>query len=417
MADKNKNGIEDQYEKKAVIPSNRKKPAAPKAPDKNILSYGQETRPTRPAAVSENSNWITDRMRDWSNLVGDVASPFRRNVVGGGYGDYLLGANPKDVGGLLGKYPDGSSVPGKNNLRRGFLREKPSEQQAPQADMTLADYLKMATSLIGQGGSGGVPMANYDPQRNTLRANAAENDARLEAMYRQLRGSIDADAPVIQQGYQQAIDSTAQNSATAQQQTQAATDSSNARNNEVLANLGIQQAQGNIIQNGTDLNSQTARQIGDQATRGQAAGDRLVSNQATALTHNTNIGNAAGLEGNLQRASNNAKLNALLAEIGMQEEQVNADRTMQNASMNRNGLGQQLELAQWMMGNAKDDSRYQDKVQMDVAEIASKQQPAYDPNYIWQWMKENGLSIPEGTDPRDQAALLNAYRQLAYGSR
>lgn len=54
-----------------------------------------------------------------------------------------------------------------------------------------------------------------------------------------------------------------------------------------------------------------------------------MSNQATALQHNTNIGNAAGLEGNLQRASNQAKLNALLSEIDLKEQQVQRCRRKQ----------------------------------------------------------------------------------------
>jgi hypothetical protein len=239
--------------------------------------------------------------------------------------------------------------------------------------MTFADALAQASALIGAGGGGGggLPSVNYDPQRNELRSRASEYDARLEAMYRQLRDSIDADAPVIQKAYQGAIDTTRQNNTDAQAQTQAASDNANALNAQVLANLGIQQAQGNIVQNGTDLNTQTAQRMADQATKAQAANDLLASNQATALQHNTNIGNAAGLEGNLQRAQNSARLQALLAEIDMKEQQDNQAVAAQNVSVRGNDLSNQISLAQWLMGQATDERRYQDSLQQSAAEMAS----------------------------------------------
>lgn len=347
---------------------------APKLEDKNILTYGQRTQAGQAFAPTPGNNWLTDRMRDWTNFIGEVVNPGRRNVIGGGYGDYLLGSNPNDkAAGVLGSYRDGSR-PQRFERPVEDFQDKFTGVRSGQAqqEQTLADYLRQAMELIGSGGGGDIPSVNYDPQRNELNRRASENDARLEAMYRQLRDSIDADAPVLQQGYQQAIDATRQNATDAQAQTQAATDAANARNNEVLANLGIQQAQGNIIQQGNDLNTQTAQRIADQAVKGQAANDRLVSNQATALQHNTNIGNAAGLEGNLQRAANNARLQALLAEIGMQEQDQNAAIAAQNASRAQSGLGEQLQLAQWLMGQSTDERRYQDDLQLRAAQAAAE---------------------------------------------
>lgn len=417
MADKNKNGIPDDkevsYGRRSPGDTTSKSVVLEPGVDKDINVYRERTQPGKSFAPTQGNNWLTDRMRDWTNFIGELANPTRRNVVGGGYGDFLLGSNPNDVGGLMGKYRNGEAPSTRSRKGGGTFGDPVSNDGVlAQPEKTLADYLKMATELIGQGGGGGIPMANYDPQRNTLRSNASENDARLEAMYRQLRGSIDADAPVIQQGYQTAIDSTAQNAATAQQQTQAATDAANARNSEVLGNLGIQQAQGNIIQQGNDLNTQTAQRIADQAVKGQAAGDRLVSNQATALTHNTNVGNAAGLEGNLQRASNNARLQALLAEIDMQEQQENAGRAAQNASLSQNGLGRQLELAQWLMGNATDERRYQDDLAMSAAEMAAQSAPQQLPD-LGTMLKAIGQDASWLRDnPSESARLLDVLRKL-----
>lgn len=390
---------------------------APKLEDKNFSTYSQRTQAGQSFAPTPDNNWLTDRMRDWTNFIGEVVNPGRRNVIGGGYGDYLLGSNPNDkAAGLLGTYRDGSR-PQRFERPIEDFQDKFTGVRSGQ-EQTLADFLRQAMELIGSGGGGDIPSVNYDPQRNELNQRASENDARLEAMYRQLRDSIDADAPVLQQGYQQAIDATRQNATDAQAQTQAATDAANARNNEVLSNLGIQQAQGNIIQNGTDLNTQTAQRIADQAVKGQAANDRLVSNQATALQHNTNIGNAAGLEGNLQRAANNARLQALLAEIDMKEQDQNAAIAAQNASRAQSVLGEQLQLAQWLMNQQTDERRYQDQMQMSVAEMdaemaAQEQQklPGFD--QFLQALSARGITIPE--DPRDLAALMDAARRYNFG--
>ena len=278
------------------------------------------------------------------------------------------------------------------------------------ASKSLADYLQQALSLIGSGGGG----VNYDPQRATARANASEADARLEAMYRQLRGSIDADAPVIQQAYQTAIDSTAQNAATAQAQTQAASDNAQARNDQVLANLGIQQAAGNQIQEGRDLGTQTAGNIAAQASKGQAAGDRLISNQATALSHNTNIGNAAGLEGNLQRAANQAKLNALLAEIDQKEQQ-------DNASLSENGFSKQLSLANSLLDFDRYNQERQDTQDQSLAKLmndrdiaAMKAQSNQAPD-LRAMLKMMGVDETWLTkDPKAAASLISALTKTTF---
>lgn len=304
MADKNKNGIDDSKEKafSTFLPGALTAPAG--------SDSGTANRP--PVGTS------------YSDPTGSFRQPFKPIPIGGlPAGRYIM-QNPQEQ--------ETKVEPLSDAWRAKTFPAK--AQPAPEAHKSLSDYFQQAIALLGGSAGGGV---NYDPQRATARQNASEADARLEAMYRQLRGSIDADAPVLQKAYQTAIDSTAQNAATAQAQTQAASDNAQARNDRVLANLGIQQAAGNQIQEGRDLGTQTAGNIAAQASKGQAAGDRLVSNQATALQHNTNIGNAAGLEGNLQRAVNQAKLNALLSEIDQKEQQ-------DNAALSENSFSKQLSL-------------------------------------------------------------------------
>lgn len=350
-------------------------------------------------------NFNADAVQNIGNFAGTIGSFLggRQQAPGQGPGDAMaktlragLYTTPKPPAGTRARAGGGSW-----NAPAGAEEER---------QKTLSDYLSMASEIMG--GAGSIPGVNYDAERNTLRQNASENDARLEAMYRQLRGSIDADAPVLQKGYQDAINSTAANAANAQTQTQAATDAANARNNEVLANLGIQQAQGNIIQQGTDLNTQTAQRIADQATKGQAATDRLVSNQATALQHNTNIGNAAGLEGNLQRATNQAKLQSLLAAIDSREADANASIAAQNAALGRSSRDGALSLAQTLYGNDVDERRYQDSLAQSAAELAAKGQQAL-PD-LGTMLQALGMTTEDvRKNPRDIASLLSALKSFS----
>jgi len=365
MVDRNGNGIPDDKERKPI----------------SAIGGRRMQQGINPVVTKNPSNPIGDFF--------DGAYSFGRNVLG-----------PQGFGAQPTKPPVRPSLQGQDAWKASGHR-RPSDAVLPEQEKTLADYLQEAISMIGSQGGG----VNFDPQRNTLRQNASEADARLEAMYRQLRGSIDADAPVLQQAYGDAKTATAQNTATALEQTQAASDSATSRNDQVLKNLGIEQAAGNQIINGTDLATQTAGAVATQATKGQAAADRLVSNEATALQHNTNIGNAAGLEGNLQRAGNQSKLQALLAELDMQEQQ-------QNASAGQNSFSQQLSLAQSLLGFDRDKQDRQDQLQMTAAEQANSRYAAE--------LKAQGQQLPDlgqyllalGINPQDIAANPQKYGSL-----
>ena len=78
----------------------------------------------------------------------------------------------------------------------------------------------------------------------------------------------------------------------------------------------------------------------------------------------------------------------------MQEEQENASRTAQNNS--QNGIGEQIRLAQWMMGDATDERRYQDSISQSVVELAAKGQGKVQPDL-------GALLQKMGIDPEDVA--------------
>lgn len=208
MADRNKNGIPDELERKGSRgrqgggtfgkPGDRKKPGVSERgwlADKGSV-YEPSTR--YGGIFGEIANFSNDVTRNIANFIGD---PLSQGRPGGGFGDSLVGSSPAAP---FNRPARRSNRPGAGErLNRAY---NGGEAPVEEAGMTLADYIRMASEMIGGG-----PGVNYDPQRNAARSQAAENDARLAAMYRQLRGSIDADAPIIKEGFQEAIGSTKKN--------------------------------------------------------------------------------------------------------------------------------------------------------------------------------------------------------------
>lgn len=303
----------------------------------------------------EIGNFLNDSTRNLNNFIGSnilgEKSPF-----GGGRGDAMVGSNPLAPA-RPGKRmrPVGGGGPG---------------QQAPvgTSPLSFADALAQALGLVGDQG-GGIPGVNYDSERNAARQNAGEADARLGAMYRQLTDAIQGENPNIQAAYQGAIDSTNAGAQQAQRNVQGAVDASQARNQSVLSNLGIGDANQQIIAQGRDANTAGAQQIADMAAGQQAATTNLTANQASSVQQNRSIGSAAGLEGNLQRAQNQARLQALLAKIDSSEQDQNAQIAAQNASQKQGGVSTALSLASQLYGMNRDDIDRENSLQIEAAKM------------------------------------------------
>jgi len=194
-------------------------------------------------------------------------------------------------------------------------RAKAAASQTAEPEMTFADYLAMANEL----GLGGTP--DYSAMRQQLHSNASSADSRLDAMYRQLRGSIDADATGIGQSYDAAVAGQNQNAQQAQAVTNQGYDAARAAQTKQLEALGIGEAAGTLAANGGfAAGDQGAANANIEQNR-LAATQQGTANKASALNYNTGIGNAAGLEGNVQRALVQQRLAESLAKIGMQEQQ------------------------------------------------------------------------------------------------
>lgn len=383
-------------------------------------TYREDTSKGFPSFLNDlGRNFHNFRETAWNGMTGQKQAP-----RGGGLGDSMYGraagqrVGPKvtpanraaqrdfDRSGTSFFDPFGTAnqfaPPAGNKVMRNPAEEVPGYLElqqllaaANQPQLSFSEALAQARDQVG------VNRVSYDPQRQTARSNASEADARLEAMYRQLKGSIDADESKIAAAYTTARDAGNASAAQAQQAVQDASNAANARNDEVLANLGISDAQKQIIGEGRDLASQTARQVGDMGAKQQAAATNLSELQASGVQQNRSIGNAAALEGNTQRAQNQAKLQALLAQIDMKEQQDNQAAEQQAES-------QSMSLAQALMqssGAARNDAygRYQDALnRSDGLQQAAAQQAQAQQELNWK------MNQPQD-DPDARANSVNAW--------
>lgn len=220
-----------------------------------------------------------------------------------------------------------------NGMRFGFgataspvkraVAPRRQEQQSEQgAQLTFADYLRMANEM-GLGGGN----TDYSALMNQLRANAMNADAKLAAMYNQLQGSIDADASVIGQTYDAGAAGLTQNADQAQATINNAYQAARDAQTQQFQQLGIGDAAGVLAAQGGNAAADQANAIGNVAQNSGANQQQLGQNRVAALNYNIGIGNAAGLEGAVQRAAVQQELANRLAELQTQQSQEGSQRS------------------------------------------------------------------------------------------
>lgn len=234
--------------------------------------------------------------------------------------------------------------------RRGGGSWEPQAPQETQMPGTYESFLRQAQNILG-----GPQTVSYDPLRQNARSNASDYDAKIGAMYNQLVNSIKGDAPAIQQNYQTGINDSSARATQTQGTIQNASDAAAAKNEETLKNLGLGEAAGNIVAQGRDINTDTARAVADSAQRQQVVGDQIGQRQTASVAHNTNLAGAAGLEGTEQRSRIQSELANLLAQYDVQEQAA-------NQQAQQNYLSQQSSLAQALLGDAWNRQNYQDEL-------------------------------------------------------
>lgn len=242
---------------------------------------------------------------------------------------------------------------------------------------SFQDALAQAKSLLsGSGWNPGyidVNSISYDPLRNAAKGRAAESDAKVAAMYKQLQGSVRG---------QDAKDIAANTAATgkdvkatndsAVQQIQQAAAAAQAHNDAVMKNLGLGDAQVRQIQQGSDAASATAQNVADAVARGQAATNAVSQKGQASKDYNTQMAGAYGLQGGETQDALKQQLAQILSQYDMQEQQARNAATDKNSALRQNEQSTQFNLANQILGNQWNTIKYNDSIAQ--AQYAAQQQ-------------------------------------------
>lgn len=225
-------------------------------------------------------------------------------------------------------------------------------QQPVEDNSTPFDGL---AALLGGGGSFDpnsvqIDTSAFDQQEKTARANGADADAKLQAMYRQLAQSYIDDNAGTRAAYVQNANNLSSASDQAASEVKQTAKSSTSDLIGMLSKLGIQDAAKVAVNNGTTLAGDTNATLNGIAANKGAALTANSNNRAAAEEYNRNISSAAKLEGTTQRATNQQNLSKVLQSIAMQRtnavNQARQSAAQAAASAQGDAFSNALQLAQ-----------------------------------------------------------------------
>jgi hypothetical protein len=275
------------------------------------------------------------------------------------------------------------------------------------------DFLNQALGMVGQRGGG--PAFNsspYDNQISALQQQGQQGDRRLAEAYAGLVQRYAQDLPGIQQNYDQAGQQLQQTSDAATRDTNAGYGASEAAQNDILKNLGIGDAKGVIVGNGTFSGNQQAYQLGDinQLRAGEMGAN--TQRRATATNYNTQAGQAQAVQGAQQRALLQQNIAKQVAAAEAQRAQAQAAYQQQQYALQNSGISQALGLANNMNTDYLNRSSQASKADQAAADYAlraqsAQQKAASSQNAVAQvnqYIKQNGLHPDAATYARLIAA-------------
>lgn len=357
--------------------------------------------------------FFTDSARNLGNLAGTIGNWLTSRPdypKGKGPGDQMFGPAPERVGagngsgtrigagGYFGPSPADIISQGLSSLQNTPL---PSYQ----------DALSQAASMLNQMGYDpgyvDVNSISWDPLRQDAKSREADYDAKIAAMYNALTNNVRTkDASDIKQNFADALSSVKDSAQRAATGTTQAAQAAQANNIDVLKRLGQEEAAARIIEQGRDLNTAAAQQVGTINQRGQAAEDAVARKQQASLDYNTGMAGAYGLQGANARDALKQQLASLLANYDMQEQQARASAQAQNASRASQAQSVLMSLANNVLGNDWNTIKYNDSLsqqklqaaQQQAAAQQAAQQQAANQQAAMQWL----LQL---TNPQDKGGM------------
>lgn len=225
------------------------------------------------------------------------------------YGDSDFGPAPAPAS------PQKAQQQTKATAAKSQLLPSPISSQGDPVPQSLSDqlapYMQMATKM----GLGSTDTTNYDSLIGQLNSQGAAGQAKLQAMYNQLGGSVANDAAGIKQNFTDAGSALAANTAQASKADANAYASTQAANNAQMQALGIPQAAGVLQANGAQAtrDQNLAQSQLQLANAGNQAAN--TAHSANAVNYNTGVKESVGMAGAQAQATLQQQLAAKLAEI------------------------------------------------------------------------------------------------------
>lgn len=282
----------------------------------------------RPSKQDTGGNQI----KNWFDKLGKDVNREVYNFLG----DWSPGGNvwadrPMVSGGGLGDLMEGS--------RLDAWWPKPEDpgagiEEPPAADRSMAEILKeiMDTMGGGDGGFGGI--------RSQLQSQQTTNDARLEAMYRQVADYINGLRPQTEETYTKAAEGYNQAQQSSANAINMSTDIARQQQANMLKALGIEEAANVASARGEDMgNTQTAANA-RFADILNANLNRNTAAQTGALSGLQNLSTATIGEGARARQAYQEAMSQKLAELAAGEAQYNNQRNDQAMQMAMDAMSQ-----------------------------------------------------------------------------
>jgi hypothetical protein len=218
-----------------------------------------------------------------------------QSAPGAGYGEMVVG----------GQLPKKGSLPTGHNYTPTSTPAREDEKHRK----TFAEYLAEANAMYGGVGT------DWEALKNGVRSEGALGDARLQAMYTQLRNSIDADEGGIRQNYDKGTAEVGAHAGEAAANVTEAYQAARDAQTQQLSALGIGDAAAVLAGQGGAAAADQAHAVGNIAQNQTTNQNQLAQHKTSAVDYNTNIGNAAGLAGDSRRAALQGNIQKQIAQL------------------------------------------------------------------------------------------------------
>jgi len=333
------------------------------SPDWENRKTGETYRPTNYGSggnqiVGGVKNYFTDRSRDVANFLGDLTNMAtnKKSVSGGGLGDYLYGSNPSEW-----------RTTKKTTKKDNKTVTPPTGPAEPSLIDLLLANLDSSFSPIGNFQDG---PDRYDAMIADKEARSVQDQAKLEAMYKQYADMIAASEAGVAQNYDAAGTAYQGNADQATNAINAAYDATRAAQTKQMQDLGIGDAAAVIQSRGEDAGANQAASAANIAEMAAALKSSNLAAKQAGVEGVRGLAKAAPLEGIAKRDMYNRQLSDQINQIRAQQqgEKYATQQAIAQAQADQNAtLGKLRQEA--ILGGAKQMSTSE----IEAAKIASKQ--------------------------------------------